>query len=99
MKSVSKIIMATLAFSISLGANAETTQQYTVEATDNPSVVLSIGDYAPDELNRPSDAVTDWSAKGLAKPAYDTQWVRLNNRYVLIKIADDQIIDIVPITH
>lgn len=93
----SSMAITILMLGISLSATAGTAAHYTVQAPDDDSDILAVGDYAPNEMNRPTFQITDWQVKGLSKPDYDTQWVQIRNRYVLIKIADDQIIDIVPV--
>lgn len=57
---------------------------------------LKVGDMAPDKLQRKDAAVNDWKKHGLKAPEKDSQWVKIDDKYVLIKITNGQIVDIVP---
>lgn len=57
---------------------------------------LKVGDRAPDILVRKESAIGDWKRRGLKQPSEESQWARVNDRYVLVKITNGTILDITP---
>lgn len=55
------------------------------------------GDRAPEKFQRPDAAIKDWKAKGLKEPAKQSQWVRINDKYVEVQTTNGQITDITPV--
>ena len=57
---------------------------------------LKVGDRAPDILVRKESALGDWKKRGLKPPHDDSQWSRINDLYVLVKITNGTILDTTP---
>ncbi|MDU8558506.1 RcnB family protein, partial [Pseudomonas syringae pv. actinidiae] len=50
------------------------------------------------EKYRRSDLeVKDWKSKGLEAPAKESEWVKINDKYVRFQKVNGQIMDIVPV--
>ncbi|GFM87901.1 lipoprotein [Pseudomonas cichorii] len=77
---------------VTLPAQAE---QKVEESADNMHE-LELGSRAPQQFQRTEAAITDWKSKGLPAPAKESQWVRINDKYVRVQVTNGQIVDIVP---
>lgn len=73
-------------------------------ASDSPSVnggpesmELKVGDKAPDKYGRSDMAMKNWKGAGLKQPSPDSQWVQMDDAYVLIKRTNSTIEDIQPV--
>jgi Ni/Co efflux regulator RcnB len=56
------------------------------------------GDRAPAKFQRPDAALKDWSKRGLKEPSKEAQWVKINDKYVMVQTTNGQITEIVPVT-
>lgn len=99
MKATSLIASLLIAASVSAASftvQAEDSPQKTVEPSNINTRDLKVGDRAPDILVRKESAIGDWKQRGLKQPAEESQWARVNDRYVLVKITNGTILDIAP---
>ncbi|OCR24019.1 lipoprotein [Pseudomonas syringae] len=58
---------------------------------------LELGSRAPAKFQRPEAGMKDWSKHGLKAPSKEAQWVKINDKYVMVQITNGQITEIVPI--
>jgi len=98
----SKTLIAALAIAagvagISPIVQADDPPQKTVQPGVNNSRELVVGDRAPDVYQRSDKALKNWKAKGLATPKEQSQWVQINDKYMLVMITNGTIIDITPV--
>lgn len=96
-----KVLLASLALlggfsTVSLPTFAADAPAQTVRSPVPDTRELKVGDMAPDKLQRKDAAVSEWKKHGLKAPVKDSQWVKIDKKYVLIKITNGQIVDIVP---
>ncbi|MET1066482.1 MAG: RcnB family protein [Pseudomonas prosekii] len=78
-----------------------------VQAADNPQKTvqpgvdnkrsLEVGDRAPDIYQRSEKALKNWKEKGLQSPKADSQWVQINDKYMMVMITNGTIVDIRPV--
>ena len=86
------IIAAALALSAFTAQAAEPS----VVAPESPTRELKVHDKAPDLYKRDDMALRGWKEKGLSQPDEDSQWVKIQDNYVLIEITNGTIKKIVP---
>jgi len=67
-----------------------------VVAPESPTRELKVHDKAPDLYKRDDMALRGWKEKGLSQPDEDSQWVKMQDNYVLIEITNGTIKKIVP---
>ena len=67
-----------------------------VVAPESPTRELKVHDKAPDLYKRDDMALRGWKEKGLSQPDEDSQWVKIQDNYVLIEITNGTIKKIVP---
>ncbi len=58
---------------------------------------LQVGDPAPDVYKRSDKALADWKSRGLKTPQSQSQWVQVNDKYMLVQTTNGQILAITPI--
>lgn len=58
---------------------------------------LHVGDQAPDVYTRSEKALVDWKRRGLNTPPSQSQWVQINDKYMLVHTGNGQILAVVPI--
>lgn len=92
----SLLVVASLS-TASFVVQAGDTPQETVKPSSINTRDLKEGDRAPDILMRKESAVTDWKKRGLKQPEQDSQWARVGNRFVLLKITNGTILEITPV--
>jgi hypothetical protein len=80
----------------SFAVQAEDAPAQTVQSSKDNLRDLEKGDRVPEKFQRPGEAIKDWKAKGLHAPAEQSQWVRINNKYVQVQTTNGQITDIAP---
>lgn len=68
-----------------------------VEASKDNMRDLELGSRVPQQFQRPEAGLKDWSKRGLKEPAKESQWVQINDKYVMVQITNGQITDIVPV--
>ncbi|WP_339528339.1 RcnB family protein [Pseudomonas mucidolens] len=93
---IASLLVAASLSAASLTVQAEDNPQKTVEPSNINNRDLKVGDRAPDILVRKESAIGDWKKRGLKQPVEDSQWARVNDRYVLVKITNGTILDITP---
>ncbi|SDU90316.1 RcnB family protein [Pseudomonas mucidolens] len=93
---IASLLVAASLSAASLTVQAEDNPQKTVEPSNINNRDLKVGDRAPGILVRKESAIGDWEKRGLKQPAEDSQWARVNDRYVLVKITNGTILDITP---
>ncbi|TDR39310.1 nickel/cobalt transporter regulator [Pseudomonas brenneri] len=93
---IASLLVAASLSATSLTVQAEDNPQKTVEPSNINTRDLKVGDRAPDILVRKESALGDWKKRGLKAPHDDSQWARVNDRYVLVKITNGTILDITP---
>ena len=93
---IASLLVAASLSATSLTVQAEDNPQKTVEPSNINTRDLKVGDRAPDILVRKESALADWKKRGLKAPNDDSQWARVNDRYVLVKITNGTILDITP---
>jgi len=82
----------------SLSVHAANAPEPKVEESKDNMRDLELGSRAPEKFRRPEAALKDWAKRGLKEPAKESQWVKINNKYVQVQITNSQITEIVPIT-
>ncbi|WP_300634806.1 RcnB family protein [Pseudomonas sp.] len=100
MKSKSLFACVVVAASLSTASfvvQAGDTPQETVQPSSINTRDLKEGDRAPDMLMRKESAVRDWKKRGLQKPEDESQWTRVDDRYVLLKTTNGTILEITPV--
>ncbi|RMS10376.1 Lipoprotein [Pseudomonas coronafaciens pv. garcae] len=75
---------------------AETPDPKITESKDNVHE-LELGSRIPEKYRRSDLEVKDWKSKGLEEPAKESEWVKVNDKYVRFQKVNGQIMDIVPI--
>ncbi|MFC6339871.1 hypothetical protein GIR22_15300 [Pseudomonas sp. CCM 7891] len=93
---VACLLVATSLSTASLSVQAADSPQKTVQPSSINTRELVVGDRAPDILQRKESALVDWKKRGLKTPDDDSQWVRVNDKYVQVKITNGTILDITP---
>lgn len=93
---IASLLVAASLSTASVTVQAEDNPQKTVEPSNINTRDLKVGDRAPDILVRKESALADWKKRGLKAPHDDSQWARVNDRYVLVKITNGTILDITP---
>ena len=66
---------------------------------DGPGVGLhdiKKGDKVPDQYKRKELAVGDWKKHQLSAPTEDEQWVKINDKYLLVNVPNGAVKDVVP---
>lgn len=81
----------------SIAVQAEDAPAQTVQPSKDNMRDLEKGDRAPEKFQRPEAAIKDWKAKGLKEPSKQSQWVRINDKYVEVQTTNGQITDIAPV--
>lgn len=80
---------------VTLPAHAETADPKVTESKDNAHE-LEVGSRVPEKYRRSDLEVKDWKSKGLETPAKESEWVKINDKYVRFQKVNGQIMDIVP---
>ncbi|MEN5315335.1 RcnB family protein [Pseudomonas koreensis] len=98
----SKTLIASLALvagiaGISPLVQAAQTSSDTVQHSPTGDRELKVGDRAPDVYQRNEKALKSWKQKGLKQPEDQSQWVQINDKYVLVKITNGTIMEITPV--
>jgi Ni/Co efflux regulator RcnB len=81
----------------SVSVQAAEAPEQKVESSKDNLRDLEKGSRVPEKFQRPGEAIKDWQAKGLHAPAEQSQWVKINDKYVQVQTTNGQITDIVPI--
>ena len=81
----------------SLSVQAADAPEPTIEKSKDNLHELERGSRAPEKFRRPEQGLKDWSRRGLTEPAKESQWVQINDKYVLVQITNGQITEIVPV--
>lgn len=82
---------------ISPAALADDPPQRTAQASVVNVRTLQVGDHVPDAYIRNDKALANWQQRGLKTPKSLSQWVQVNDRYMMVRITDGQILDVTPI--
>ncbi|EPJ87940.1 MULTISPECIES: RcnB family protein [Pseudomonas] len=82
----------------SVAVQAQEKSEPTVEQSKENIRDLEKGDRAPAKFQRPDAALKDWSKRGLKEPSKEAQWVKINDKYVMVQTTNGQITEIVPVT-
>lgn len=69
----------------------------TVEHSPTGNRELNVNDRAPDIYQRSEKAIKNWKQKGLKQPEPQTQWVQINDKYVMVMITNGTIVAIQPV--
>ncbi|WP_285423473.1 RcnB family protein [Pseudomonas sp. efr-133-TYG-103a] len=88
--------IATCLSGTSLMAQAQTASNASVQA-EHTNQRYKVGDTAPDLYKEERVGIKDWQDKHLTAPAEDSQWVMINDKYVLVNVSDGKILDIAPV--
>ena len=81
----------------SFTVQAEDAPEQTIQSSKDNLHDLEKGSRVPEKFQRPGEAIKNWKAKGLHEPAKESQWVRINDKYVQVQTTNGQITDIVPV--
>ncbi|MGH8417600.1 MAG: RcnB family protein [Pseudomonas sp.] len=81
----------------SFAVRADDAPAQTVQSSKDNKEDLEKGSRVPEKFQRPGEAIHDWKAKGLHEPSKQSQWVRINDKYVQVQTTNGQITDIVPV--
>lgn len=81
----------------SIAAQAQETPEPKVEQSRENIRDLELGSRAPAKFQRPEAGLKDWNKRGLKAPSKEAQWVKINDKYVMVQITNGQITEIVPI--
>lgn len=76
---------------------AADTLQTVVQSAPINARNLHVGDQAPDVYTRSEKALVDWKRRGLNTPQSQSQWVQVNDKYMLVHTGNGQILAIMPI--
>ena len=91
------LLVATSLSTASIVVQAGDTPQETVQPSNINTRDLKEGDRAPDILMREESAVRDWKKRGLKQPEQDSQWSRVDDKFVLLKTTNGTILEITPV--
>ncbi|WP_426139775.1 RcnB family protein [Pseudomonas sp. DWP3-1-2] len=80
----------------SLSVQAQEKPEPKVEESRDNMRDLELGSRAPAKFQRPEAGLKDWSKRGLKAPSKEAQWVKINNKYVMVQTTNGQITEIVP---
>jgi hypothetical protein len=58
---------------------------------------LKVNDRAPEMYQRKEEALKNWKAKGLKAPIDQSQWVQINDQYVMVMITNGTIVEMQPV--
>jgi len=83
----------------SVAVQAQEAPEQKVQQSRDNMRELEKGDRAPEKFQRPGAAIKDWKKHGLPAPAEQSQWVKINNKYVQVQTTNGQITDIAPMKH
>ncbi|KAA8719211.1 RcnB family protein [Pseudomonas cannabina] len=75
---------------------AETPDPKIAKSKDNVHE-LELGSRVPEKYRRSDLEVKDWKSKGLEEPAKESEWVKINDKYVRFQKVNGNIMDIVPV--
>ncbi|MFJ2365972.1 RcnB family protein [Pseudomonas sp. NPDC087697] len=78
-------------------ALADDPVQASVQASPINARNLQVGDHAPDIYRRYDKALADWKSRGLKTPQSQSQWVQINDKYMLVHTTNGQILAVMPI--
>jgi Ni/Co efflux regulator RcnB len=81
----------------SLSVHAADAAEPKVEESRDNMRDLELGSRAPQKFQRPEAGLKDWKTRGLEEPSKESQWVQINDKYVMVQITNGQITEIVPI--
>ncbi len=81
----------------SLVAHAADAPEQKVEKSSQNTHTREVGSRAPQQYQRPEAGLQDWKARGLEEPAKESQWVQIDDKYVMVQITNGQISKIVPV--
>jgi Ni/Co efflux regulator RcnB len=81
----------------SLSVQAADAPEQKVEKSRDNTHELETGSRAPEKFRRPEEGLKDWSKRGLKEPSKESQWVKINDKYVQVQITNGQITEIVPV--
>ncbi|TVT79737.1 RcnB family protein [Pseudomonas sp. H3(2019)] len=76
---------------------AADTLQTIVQAAPVNARNLHVGDRAPDVYTRSEKALVDWKKRGLNTPQSQSQWVQVNDKYMLVHTGNGQVLAVMPI--
>lgn len=82
----------------SFAVQAQDAPAQTVQPSKDNKDELELGSRVPEKYQRKGDVIHNWKAKGLHEPAKESQWVRINDKYVQVQTTNGYITDIVPVT-
>jgi|AraplaCL_Cvi_mCL_1032061.scaffolds.fasta_scaffold00081_112 Ni/Co efflux regulator RcnB len=71
--------------------------QASVQASPINARNLKVGDHAPDIYRRYEKALVDWKKHGLNTPQSQSQWVQVNDKYMLVHTGSGKILAVMPI--
>ncbi|WP_296261063.1 MULTISPECIES: RcnB family protein [unclassified Pseudomonas] len=81
----------------SFAVHAEDAPAQTIQPSKDNKDELELGSRVPEKYQRKGDVIHNWKAKGLHEPAKESQWVRINDKYVQVQTTNGYITDIVPV--
>jgi Ni/Co efflux regulator RcnB len=81
----------------SLVAHAADAPEQKVDESRDNTRELEVGSRAPQKFQRTEAGLQDWKKRGLEEPAKESQWVQINDKYVMVQITNGQISKIVPV--
>jgi Ni/Co efflux regulator RcnB len=81
----------------SLSVQAQDKPEPKVEQSKDNMRDLEKGSRAPAKFQRTDAGIKDWSKHGLKAPSKEAQWVKINDKYVMVQKTNGQITEIVPI--
>ncbi|MCU1750261.1 RcnB family protein [Pseudomonas sp. 6D_7.1_Bac1] len=95
-------LMAILVLLASFGvvssmALADDPVQASIQASPINARNLKVGDRAPDSYTSSNKALADWKKRGLKTPQSQSQWVQVNDKYMLVQTTNGQILAVMPI--
>lgn len=82
---------------VSLSAQAEEEQSIITHPIGSKEREIKEGDKAPDKYMRNEMEFKDWKKAGLSQPEEQSQWVEMNDKYVLVNKNNGVMIKMVPI--
>ncbi|RON10055.1 hypothetical protein BK659_09130 [Pseudomonas brassicacearum] len=71
--------------------------QASVQASPINARNLQVGDHAPEIYRRYEKALVNWKSHGLKTPPSQSQWVQVNDKYMLVQTTNGQILAVMPI--
>jgi len=73
------------------------TANESVKASKLTSHDFEVGDRAPTTYQQTRSALPDWQEQGLKPPKKQSQWVQIDDKYVMVQITNGEILEITPV--